>query len=51
MILVWASDELSYLDLPLKTLEEPANKVEGDFFYYTPAVHKSTFALPAFMLR
>jgi spermidine synthase len=51
MIIGWASDETSYLDLSLETIRERTSKIKGDFLYYTPQIHQSAFALPAFMLK
>lgn len=51
MILGWASDEVSYLDLSLETIKKRTSKIKGDFIYYTPQIHQSAFALPAFMLK
>jgi spermidine synthase len=34
-----------------ETLKERRSKLGGDLFYYTPAIHKASFALPNFMLK
>jgi spermidine synthase len=49
MALGWASDNGEYARISLETLEErlKQNALE-DLFYYTPEVHKASFALPSF---
>jgi spermidine synthase len=34
-----------------EALKERFSKLDGDLFYYTPAIHKASFALPNFMLK
>lgn len=51
MALGWATDNLDYLQVPLETLQQRGRQVEGEFLYYTPEIHKASFALPAFMKR
>jgi spermidine synthase len=50
MALGWASDNEELSRIPLETLEERLRQnALGEFLYYTPEVHKASFALPSFM--
>lgn len=50
MALGWASDNEGLASIPLETLEERLQKnALGEFLYYTPEVHRASFALPSFM--
>lgn len=51
MALGWASDNEKLQQVSLETLEERVKNIEGEFLYYTPKVHKASFALPAFMIK
>lgn len=51
MALGWASDQTDLLHVPLETLQQRYHQLEGDFLYYTPEIHKASFALPAFMRK
>ncbi len=42
----WASDEPAYLKVSEQKLEKRMQNIKGDLRYYTPAVHKASFALP-----
>ena len=44
----WASDK-KYRTSE-ETLRARLENVEGELYYYTPAVHKASFALPGYML-
>jgi spermidine synthase len=44
----WASD--AKYNIPLNTVKKRLEKVSGKMKYYTPAIQKGAFALPAFML-
>ncbi len=44
----WASDKKH--KVTEKTLKERLNKVKGKMRYYTPAIHRASFALPQYML-
>ena len=44
----WASDEEYAIHEEI--LQQRMNKLTGDMLYYTPAIHKASFALPKYML-
>ena len=44
----WACDK-NYR-ISLKTLHEKLNNIEGKMKYYTPEIHKASFAIPQYML-
>lgn len=48
MALGWASDKK--YNVSKKQLQKRLSQIEGKLRYYTPAVHKGSFALPQFML-
>lgn len=43
----WASNRK--YRVPQKLLEKRMGQIKGDFQYYTPAIHKASFHLPAYM--
>ena len=45
----WASDTFENREISLAELEERLKNVEGELKYYTPAIHKASFALPKFI--
>jgi spermidine synthase len=45
----WASDRKYRVSE--KTLKERLTKIKGEMKYYTPQIHRASFALPAFMER
>ena len=45
----WASDKKYRISQAI--LEERLSKLKGELFYYTPEVHKASFALPNFMRK
>jgi spermidine synthase len=45
----WASDDPAKREVSESVLEERLKQVEGDLKYYTPAVHKASYALPKFL--
>jgi spermidine synthase len=49
MTLGWASDETRHKDAPLADLESRFKKAAFKTKYYTPAIHKAAFALPAYV--
>ncbi len=49
MALGFASDTPGYQTIPVEVLESRLNNVTGQLRYYTPEVHKASFALPQFM--
>lgn len=49
MALGWSSDDAKHRDVALATLEERFKKAGFKSKYYTPAIHKAAFALPAWM--
>jgi spermidine synthase len=51
MALGWASDDATLSNVPLEVLRERVQSVDGDFLYYTPEIHRASFALPAFMKK
>ena len=50
MCLGWASDK-KYNDISVSTLEKRLKNVTGEMRYYTPEVHKASFALPLYMQK
>lgn len=44
----WASDEKH--NISLGTLKKKMAKVSGEMFYYTPQIHKASFAMPSSLL-
>lgn len=48
MVFGWASDK-KYNPSP-KKLRDRLSRIKGKMFYYTPEVHKASFALPQYML-
>lgn len=51
MTLAWATDDASLRKLPEATLAERFAAAGFETRYYTPAVHKAAFALPAYVAR
>jgi spermidine synthase len=49
MALGWASDK-DY-QVSEDTLQSKLNQLNGSLFYYTPAIHKASFALPNYMIQ
>jgi spermidine synthase len=45
----WASDKKYRLSE--ETLRQRVAKIEGDFLYYCPEIHRASFALPAYMQK
>ncbi|MBS3904690.1 MAG: polyamine aminopropyltransferase [Simkania sp.] len=45
----WASDNKEYQSVSVDELEERLHHIEGELKYYTPAIHKASFALPKFI--
>lgn len=51
MTLAWATDNTALRNVPLETVQERFKKAGFKTRYYTPEVHKGSFALPAFVLE
>lgn len=49
MAIGWASNDPSYADIDMQALEKRAAAIQGKLKYYTPQVHKASFALPPFI--
>lgn len=49
MTLAWATDNAELRNVPLETIRERFTKAGFSTRYYTPAIHKACFALPAFV--
>jgi len=47
----WASDNKEHRMVSQEEIEERVKAFDGEFKYYTPAVHKGAFALPQFILN
>lgn len=45
----WATDNLSYRRLSVEEIQKRLKAIDGDMRYYTPAIHKASFALPRFI--
>ena len=45
----WASDEPAHLEVPVETLAKRYEEAGLQTRYYTPELHRASFALPAFM--
>ncbi len=45
----WATDELSYRQINVEELKERFQKLGLEMRYYTPEIHKASFALPRFI--
>lgn len=45
----WATDNTSYRNISIQELEERLKTVDGEMNYYTPEIHKASFALPQFI--
>lgn len=51
MALGWASDDAGLREVPLDVLEQRFAEAGFETQYYTPAVHKASFALPMYVKR
>lgn len=51
MTLAWATDNTALRNVPLETVQERFKKAGFKTRYYTPEIHKGSFALPAFVLE
>ena len=49
MTIGWGTDNLDYRNISTEILEERLKNVEGKMHYYTPEIHKASFALPQFI--
>lgn len=49
MTIGWATDNPEYRNVTIQVLEERMHNVEGGMKYYTPEIHKASFALPKFI--
>ena len=49
MTLGWATNSDKYQGLTFEVLKERVAAVKGGFKYYSPSVHKASFALPAYI--
>lgn len=49
MTLGWATDNPSYRLIDEKEIQKRLSHLEGGMRYYTPAIHKASFALPRFI--
>ncbi|HEY5260392.1 MAG TPA: hypothetical protein VIJ46_07060, partial [Rhabdochlamydiaceae bacterium] len=47
----WATDRKDAQTISVEELEKRLGNVTGEMKYYTPAVHKASFALPNFMIK
>ncbi|HKY99754.1 MAG TPA: polyamine aminopropyltransferase [Rhabdochlamydiaceae bacterium] len=45
----WASDSVEYRQLSVEEIARRFSEIEGEMRYYTPAIHKASFALPRFV--
>jgi len=45
----WATDKKQHQQISLKELEKRLKNVKGELKYYTPSIHKASFALPKFV--
>lgn len=45
----WATDRKENRDVTVEELEKRLANVEGELKYYTPSIHKASFALPKFI--
>ena len=51
MALGWATDDKDTRQLSLEELNRRMDQISGEMQYYTPEVHKASFALPQFMQK
>jgi spermidine synthase len=49
MAIGWATDNLEYRNITVESLEERMKNIHGEMKYYTPEIHKASFALPKFI--
>ena len=49
MTLGWATDSQDFINVSATELEKRLDNIEGELKYYTPAIHKASFALPKFI--
>ncbi len=49
MALGWATDNEKARDISIEELTQRMQQITGEMQYYTPAIHKASFALPQFM--
>jgi spermidine synthase len=45
----WATNNKEHRNVSLEALEQRLSAVDGEFKYYTPSMHKASFALPRFI--
>ena len=45
----WATDSVEYRQLSIEEITRRLSFVDGEMRYYTPAIHKASFALPRFV--